>query len=203
MPADRVIVIMIATNYDLRTARHPALVLSTSLAPLVASALLIAVAPASAQGTDVQAMPLQASVSSSDANERYHWELSVSPYTLHWKHDPDHRRVGLIGIERHDTADNSLWGFSVFPNSFGQPSAYAYYGHQWNGIAGHDPLYFKLSGGIIYGYKGEYADKVPFNHKGFAPVLIPAVGYRFTPRDAVQAAVLGTAGEMFSYNRKF
>ena len=137
------------------------------------------------------------------AESPHTWELVVSPYTLHWHQDEDHRRVGLVGLERHDATDHSLWGLSLFSNSFGQPSAYAYYGHEWNGLAGRDALYAKLSAGIIYGYKGQYEDKIPLNHRGFAPAIIPAVGWRLTPNDAVQAMVLGTAGLMFSYNRRF
>ncbi len=131
------------------------------------------------------------------------WELTASPYTFHWSKDPDHRRVGLIGLERHDLAHDSFWGLSLFSNSFGQPSAYAYYGREWNGLAGHEALFAKVSAGVLYGYTGEYKDKVPLNYKGFSPALIPAIGWRFSPQDAVQAAVLGNAGLMFLYNRRF
>ena len=40
-----------------------------------------------------------------------------------------------------------IWGFSAFRNSFGQPSAYAYYGYSWDNLFGHPWLYAKLSGG--------------------------------------------------------
>ena len=179
------IVAMNATKLNLK---------SRTLVLALAPVLLVAASSVAAQNSNEFAQ--------SDSS-RHHWELTVSPYTLHWNSDPNHRRVGLVGVERHDSSDHSLWGLSGFSNSFGQPSVYAYYGHQWNSVGGNDRVYVKLSGGIIYGYKDEYADKVPFNHYGFAPVLIPAVGYRITPNDAVQAAVLGTAGVMFSYNRRF
>ena len=55
---------------------------------------------------------------------------------------------------------------------------------------------------MIYGYRGKYKDKVPYNHGGFSPAIIPAIGYRLTPVDAVQVAILGTAGVMFSYSRR-
>jgi hypothetical protein len=32
---------------------------------------------------------------------------------------------------------------------------------------------------------------------------VPALGYRLTPKDALQVSMLGTAGLMFSYNRRF
>jgi len=130
------------------------------------------------------------------------WELVVAPFTHHWHKDAEHRNVVLLGLERI-SPDGSTVGGALFKNSFGQASAYAYYGHEWGELLGSDSLYFKLSGGIIYGYRGRFKDKVPFNVGGFSPAIIPAIGWRLTPRDAIQAAVLGKAGVTFSYNRRF
>ena len=130
------------------------------------------------------------------------WELVVAPFTHHWHKDAEHRHVVLLGLER-TAADGSTVGGALFSNSFGQVSAYAYYGHEWDELLGTGSLYFKLSGGIIYGYRGRFKDKVPFNVGGFSPAIIPALGWRLTPRDAIQAAVLGKAGVTFSYDRRF
>lgn len=130
------------------------------------------------------------------------WELIVSPYTLHWHRDEEHRPVVLLGLERSVT-DGTLWGGAAFRNSFGQATAYAYYGHVWDGLLDQPALYAKLTGGILYGYRGRYKDKVPYNRGGFSPAIIPAVGWRLSPQDAVQVAALGKAGVTFSYNRRF
>jgi hypothetical protein len=130
------------------------------------------------------------------------WELSLSPYTLHWHSDPDHKNVWLVALSRLQT-DGSLWGFAAFSNSFGQPSAYAYYGHIWEGMFNQPKLFLRLTGGILYGYKGKYEDKVPLNHNGWSPAIIPSVGWRFTPNDSAEIAALGTAGLTFMYNRRF
>lgn len=130
------------------------------------------------------------------------WELIVSPYTLHWHQDDAHRHVLLLGLERSQP-DGTLWGGALFRNSFGQATGYAYYGHVWDGLFEQPALYAKLTGGILYGYRGKYKDKVPFNHGGFSPAIIPAIGWRLTPQDAVQVAALGRAGLTFSYNRRF
>jgi hypothetical protein len=130
------------------------------------------------------------------------WELVVAPFTHHWHMDAEHRHVVLLGLERI-ASDGSAIGGALFSNSFGQLSAYAYYGHEWDELLGTDSLYFKLSGGIIYGYRGRFKNKVPLNVGGFSPAIIPAIGWRLTPRDAIQAAVLGKAGVTFSYNRRF
>ena len=130
------------------------------------------------------------------------WELLVGPFAVHWSNSDEHTNVVLLGIERAE-ANGWIWGLSAFRNSFGQPSAYAYYGYRWDNLFGNPSLYFKLSGGIIYGYKEPYEDKVPFNHNGFGLGIIPAIGYRFTSVDAVQIGALGTAGLIFTYNRRF
>lgn len=130
------------------------------------------------------------------------WELTISPYAYHWNHSPEHRSVYLIGVERR-LPDNWLWGVGFFSNSFGQPSAYAYYGYRWDNLFNQPSLYAKLTVGVMYGYVGEYKNKVPLNYGGFSPLVIPALGYRITKRDSVQIAPLGKAAVLFTYNRSF
>jgi hypothetical protein len=136
------------------------------------------------------------------------WELLVGPFAIHWSRNSEHKHVYLLGIERNLShkpwmSDQALWGFSAFSNSFGQPSAYLYYGYRWDSLFGHPNLYAKITAGLLYGYKEPYEDKVPFNHNGFSPAIIPAVGYRLSPMDAVQINMLGSAGLIFTYNRRF
>ena len=56
---------------------------------------------------------------------------------------------------------------------------------------------------LMYGYVAPYEDKVPLNRNGFSPAVIPALGYKLNEHDSVQMKVLGTAGLMFSYGRRF
>jgi hypothetical protein len=137
-----------------------------------------------------------------EADAAAHWELVLSPYAYHWSDSEAHRNVYLIGAERK--LDNGrLAGVSFFRNSFGQPSVYGYYGKQWDAVLGQPSLFFKLSGGVIYGYKGAYANKIPYNHHGFGVAAIPAVGWQFDSANAVQMAMLGTAALIFTYNHGF
>lgn len=130
------------------------------------------------------------------------WEVSASPFALHWHDDDEHRHVYQLGLELHE-ADQSLRGVSIFRNSFGQASGYVYYGHEWDDLLGHPALYAKLTGGLMYGYRGQFKNKVPLNYGGFSPAVVPAIGFRITPADAVQADILGLAGLLFSYTRRF
>ncbi len=130
------------------------------------------------------------------------WDLTLSPYTHHWSHNPDHKPVFLVALDRHLNG-GGFCGLALFSNSFGQESAYFYVGQQWNNLFGHPKLFTKLSGGLIYGYRDQFKDKVPFNQYGVSPVIIPSLGYAITAQDAAQVYVLGTAGLLFAYSRSF
>ena len=130
------------------------------------------------------------------------WELTLSPYAHHWNYSPDHRPV-FLGALDSTVAGNRFCGLALFRNSFGQPAAFAYVGQRWDGIGGQTKLFAKVSAGFIYGYRGKYQDKIPYNHSGVAPAIIPAIGYDFEKNQSVQAMVLGRAGILFAYGRSF
>lgn len=130
-------------------------------------------------------------------------EVFFSPHTHHWRHSEDHRPVFALSLSRR-LPDNRFCGASLFRNSFGQPSAYVFVGKNWDGFIRAAPrLYAGLSAGVIYGYKGEFKDKVPLNFGGFAPAVIPAIGYRLGDRGSVEMQVLGTAAVMFGANWRY
>ena len=130
------------------------------------------------------------------------WDLTISPYTHHWTNNPEHKQVILVALDSH-VRGGRFCGLALFTNSFGQGSAYAYVGQQWDGLFGNPKLFTKLSAGFLYGYRGEYKEKIPFNNYGIAPAIIPSLGYAFTPKDSAQVFVLGNAGLLFAYGRSF
>jgi hypothetical protein len=130
------------------------------------------------------------------------WNLTLAPYAYHWSYSPEHRPVLLGAVNRYVNG-NRFCGLALFRNSFGQPAAYMYAGKQWNHLLGQPQLFAKVTAGLIYGYKGKYQDKIPFNDYGIAPAIIPSLGYAFTPDDNVQVMLLGTAGLLFAYGRNF
>lgn len=133
---------------------------------------------------------------------KHRGEFSFSPYTLHWSNSPEHKPVVLVSLDEQVPGDR-FCGLAVFSNSFGQPSTYVYVGQQFNHLLGNPQLFAKVSAGILYGYVGQYKNKVPLNHGGFSPAIIPTVGYRLSMHDSVQVNLLGNAGLMFSYGRQF
>jgi len=120
-------------------------------------------------------------------------EFVFSPYTHHWSYSPEHKPVVLVAVDEQ-LPGNRFCGVALFSNSFGQPSTYVYAGQQFNNLMGNPN---------VYGYVGKYQYKVPLNHGGFSPAIIPSIGYRLTEHDSVQMKVLGNAGLMFSYGRQF
>jgi len=130
------------------------------------------------------------------------WDLTLSPYTHHWSNNPEHKHVLLGALDSH-VSGGRFCGLALFSNSFGQASAYAYVGKQWDGILGNPKLFSKVSAGLLWGYRGEYKDKIPFNQAGIAPAVIPSLGYYVTPKDSAQVYLLGNAGLLFAYTRSF
>jgi hypothetical protein len=124
-----------------------------------------------------------------------HWRAVASPYTLHWRPSPEHRRVVALGLERQ-SADHWLLGGSLFRNSFGQPSAYAYLGQRHDDFLGTPRLFFQWSAGVMYGYRGKYQRKVPLNLHGFAPGAVVSLGWQIDRQVSLAAHALGDAGVM-------
>ena len=127
------------------------------------------------------------------------WRVVTSPYTYHYSRDPEHTNVYSLGVER-ERADGLLFGGVYFKNSFGQPSAFLYAGQRFNDLAGVEPLFAQLSGGLLYGYKEPYQHKVPLNYKGFSPGAVLAVGWQFTPAYSMQLNFLGNSALQFQFS---
>jgi hypothetical protein len=125
------------------------------------------------------------------------------PYVYHLHYDPAHNNEPwLTGLEWSPHESSLNYGAVFFRNSFYQSSVYAYVGKRW--FAGDDEqgVYLKITGGPLYGYTGQYQDKVPFNHNGLAWAIIPGIGYQYHAVDA-QVVFLGTAAILFTFGYDF
>ncbi len=125
------------------------------------------------------------------------WYFQTSAYTQHFDPKPDHNNAQrLLNIEWQG-ANNWVWGGAFFYNSFNQPSQYVYGGYMWRPFDDLRGAYFKLTGGLVHGYKGEYQDNIPFNGLGVAPALLPSIGIS-GKRFATELVVFGTSGLMWN-----
>lgn len=127
--------------------------------------------------------------------DRFYLETSV--YTKHFNSDPNHDDHQNLILFEWNITEQWLFGASVFDNSFGQSSQYVYGGYRFRPFPTLQPLYFKISAGIVHGYSGEYQNKIPLNSSGFAPVIVPSVGYCIN-RFCSELVIFGTAGMLIT-----
>ena len=142
--------------------------------------------------------PPATEVSAWDAPEPWRTDrfmLGTSVYTKHFTYNPAHDdHQNLIQGEWNVTGQ-WLAGVALFDNSFGQATQYVYGGYRVRPLEQLQPLYLKLTAGLVHGYSGQYQNKIPFNNLGVAPVIIPSVGYCVN-RYCSEAVFFGGAGVM-------
>ena len=124
--------------------------------------------------------------------------LETSLYTRHFHYDAAHDDHQNLILGEWNITEQWLVGASFFHNSFGQPSQYVYGGYRFRPFQKLQPLYFKISAGLVHGYTDEYQDKIPFNSSGIAPVIVPSVGYCFN-RYCSELVIFGGAGLLLTF----
>lgn len=138
----------------------------------------------------------------SQAEPGHRREVTLSPYTYHYSHNPEHRPVFAASFD-HYASSSRFCGFSLFRNSFGQPSGYVYVGKRFDNLLGQPRLFGKVTAGVLYGYVEPYEDKVPWNWHGFSPAIVPVLGYKLSEDSSLQVNILGAAALMYSYGYRF
>ena len=134
------------------------------------------------------------------ATDQGFWYLQTSVFTKHYSPDPDHNNnQDLLGLERNE-ASGWVYGAATFRNSFSQRSYYAYAGKRYQ--SANYPLYLKLTGGLLEGYRGKYQNKIPLNRFGVAPVIIPSLGTYYGPV-AAELVLLGANAAMITTGVRF
>jgi hypothetical protein len=140
-------------------------------------------------------------VSAWDAPEPWRTDrfyLETSLYTRHFNYDAAHDDHQNLILGEWNITNEWLVGASFFHNSFGQETQYVYGGYRFRPFDTLQPLYFKVSAGLVHGYTGEYQSKIPFNNAGIAPVIVPSVGYCIS-RYCSEVVVFGAAGAMLTF----
>ncbi|MEO8566656.1 MAG: sn-glycerol-3-phosphate transporter [Betaproteobacteria bacterium] len=124
--------------------------------------------------------------------------LETSLNNTHFHYDPAHSRYPKLVYGEYHLSDRWLVGAAAFDNSFGQASQAVFGGWRYRPLRELQPLYLKVVAGIVHGYRGQYRDKIPLNHSGFAPAIIPSVGYCVS-RVCSEMVVIGGAGVLFTF----
>lgn len=149
------------------------------------------VLPAKPIGILLLGLYLLMAAGKASAVEIKEWRFQTSVYTYHWSFDPEHvSNSKLLNLE-FETTKKWIYGFAWFDNSFGQPSQYLYAGYSWK-LFDKNWAYFKLTGGLLHGYKEPYDNKIPLNSLGVAPAIVPTFGLKYK-RVFGEIQILGTA----------
>ena len=119
--------------------------------------------------------------------------LQTSLVNVHFHYDPAHVKYPKLIYGEYHLSDQWLLGAAAFDNSFGQASQAIFGGWRYRPFPELQPLYLKILGGVVHGYHGQYRDKIPFNHSGVAPVILPSVGYCIS-RVCSELVIVGGAG---------
>ena len=167
-----------------------------SFASLVATVLLDMLATGALAQSPPSSPPVPPasqveSVSEPWRTDRFYLETSL--YTRHFSNDPAHVDKQKLVLGEWNITEQWLVGASFFDNSFGQPTQYVYGGWRYRPFEQLQPFYVKVSAGLTHGYKDQYRDKIPFNHSGIAPIVIPSIGYCFS-RVCSELVLFGGAG---------
>jgi hypothetical protein len=157
-------------------------------------------------GAPVFLLPLSDSVMAQGVSAENNFFVQTSAYTHHFFPSPVHENHNrLINLEWQTSdytqwgADRTLFGAAAFRNSFGQPSEYLYVGQRWDV---HENVYLKLTAGLLHGYKDPYQNKIPLNHYGVAPVIVPAIGLRYK-QATFETIFLSNRAVMFAIGFQF
>lgn len=130
------------------------------------------------------------------------WYLQGGGY-IHYSDDEDYEGPPwFVGIERRRPG-KAILGLSIFNNSFGQFSQYAYLGKDFHPFGRAPNVRIKLTGGIAHGYKGDHQDTSPLNWgDGWAFAIVPSIGYQ---KAAVgwDVALLSNSGLLFLVGYEF
>lgn len=140
---------------------------------------------------------------SDDTNSSFwrydHTFVQTSLTTQHYSGSEGYNEdQNLIGVEVHNP-DRWMAGTAWLKNSFDQPVWYFYAGREfalWR-PAPEWEVRAKLTAGALRGYKGDKKHKIPFNHYGIAPAILPSMGVR-RGRVETDLVLFGTAGVLLN-----
>ncbi len=148
----------------------------------------------------VHAQADQASLDNVDDSRRWLY-AQVGAYG-HYSDDEDFDGAPLMLTVEIRNSRNRLYGLSLFNNSFGQFSQFAYVGWEYPLPKLHRYARAKLAVGLVHGYRDEFEGELPLSFGNFAPGLVPAIGFK---KDGlgVDLVVLSNAALMIAVGKDF
>ena len=130
------------------------------------------------------------------------WYFQAGGY-MHYSDDEDYEGPPWFAGIEYQKSRNRVIGLSVFNNSFGQITQYAYLGKSFYPSEKYPGFRIKLTGGIAHGYKGEHQKIFPISWgDGWGVAFVPGVGYQ-SDKWGFDVAVLSASGLLFLAGYEF
>ena len=133
--------------------------------------------------------------------ERVRYYVQIGGY-IHFSSREEHDGPPVLVAVERSKSSNYYYGLALFNNSFNQFSQFLYFGREFPWQRVHETFRFRLSFGLVHGYRDEFEDELPLNYKGFSPGLVPSIGFKRN-RVGFDMALLSNAGMTFSVGYEF
>ena len=133
--------------------------------------------------------------------DRHGTYLQIGAY-IHFSDREDHAGPPVLLIVGRLRPRGYYYGLALFNNSFNQFSQFLHVGREFPWQWLHEDIHFKLSLGLIHGYRDEFEDELPLTYKGFSPGLVPSIGFRRN-RVGFDLTLLSNAGLALSVGYQF
>ena len=130
------------------------------------------------------------------------WYFQAGGY-MHYDDDEEYEGPPwFVGVE-YQKSRNRVIGLSVFNNSFGQFTQYAYLGKTFHPSQKYPDFRIKLTGGVVHGYTGDHHKIMPIRWgDSWGLGIVPGIGYQWDAL-GVDVAVLSASGLLFLVGYEF
>ena len=78
-----------------------------------------------------------------------------------------------------------------------------YAGRRFDNLTRYPSFFVELTGGVLYGYKPPFQDKVPLNRHGFSPGAVLSTGWQLSQSISTQLNFLGNSAIMLQFSAEF
>lgn len=138
-----------------------------------------------------------------DEGTESNWYLQAGGYT-HFSDDEDYEGPPwFVGVEYQKPENSTMFGLSLFNNSFGDFTQYIYYGKAFHPSKKYPDFRIKLTGGFVHGYEGENQKIFPIRWgDAWGLAIVPSVGYQ-RDRWGFDVAILSASGLLFLAGYEF
>ena len=154
---------------------------------LIAALSFVAPAPVSAENTQ-------------DAESN--WYFQAGGY-MHYTDDEEYEGPPWFAGIEYQRSRNRVVGLSVFNNSFGEFTQYAYLGKSFYPSDRYPGFRIKLTAGVVHGYSGEHHKLLPIRWgDSWGIGIVPTIGYQWDAL-GVDIGVLSASGLLFLVGYQF